>query len=259
MKVMILGDVHGQTGFFRSALERAAELGCEKIVQLGDFGLWWPGQLGERFMQRVDELTAEYELEVLVIDGNHENHSAIRHLQRTTHGEEYSRNPSKLFTLNDYIWYMPRGSVLKLGDTTCLFLGGAVSVDKHLRGPNSWWADEEVTWSDVTAAQAAVVEYKPEVLFCHGLPGNYPVPGLKDLRLIPEWRQNAEAVFDEQKRVGRVVEAAADINSPFKTVYHGHLHVRYTMPHPDVPATLVEGIGHDESRNTYDSYVVVDF
>jgi hypothetical protein len=56
-RVMLLGDTHGNTGtpmWMHQVFDRARRVKADRILQLGDFGVW-PGQQGGRFLDLVDE------------------------------------------------------------------------------------------------------------------------------------------------------------------------------------------------------------
>ena len=71
---MVVGDVHGNTVFMRSAIERASVRGINTILQVGDFGYWPHTKSGEKFLKDLERFAAERNVTVWWIDGNHENH-----------------------------------------------------------------------------------------------------------------------------------------------------------------------------------------
>jgi hypothetical protein len=50
MRILVVGDVHGNTDFMRTAIERAAARGITTILQVGDFGYWPHTKSGEKFL-----------------------------------------------------------------------------------------------------------------------------------------------------------------------------------------------------------------
>lgn len=265
MKVFVLGDVHGQTWFFRSAVENAIARGCEALVQVGDFGLWWPGYLGARFMASVREITNEAAAQGLtcyVIPGNHENYDLIdSHVAGLTGKVDYRY----AVPIYDNLIYLPKGAAFKLGETTCLAAGGAVSVDKAWRSydfdpaKRSWWPQEGFTEKDALAAQVAILDHKPSVLFTHAVPGVYAIPGLSHLSKTP-WAGMVEEVEMEQLIIQEmIVKFAATAGSPFHTIVHGHTHIYYDMAYPPDESIRVIGLAHDgASMKRKENWVILD-
>ncbi len=254
MKTYVLGDVHGQVGFFRRAVEDAIARECRALVQVGDFGLWWPSTLGDLFMERVREITedaAAAGLTCYVLPGNHDNYDAIDFHMETMAGDVACRTPVHVYK---NLIYLPKGAAFTLGDTRCLALGGAVSVDRKWRRQfafdprmKNYWPQEIVSEEDCLAAQVNILEHKPDVLFTHAVPGFYPVPMLPPLHLGP-WAYIEDEVVQEQSLIQRmVVEFATELGHPFHTIVHGHTHVKYDMPYPPDENIRVVGLASDES------------
>jgi len=121
MKIMILGDVHGEFGKLNQLINRRKP---DLIIACGDFG-YWPNDRGSQFSY-IKLAGAK----LLWCDGNHEDFWSLQ--QR----ESDEIEPG--------IIYMPRGSTYTLPDgRNILFMGGAHSIDKHLRTVGIDWFPEE--------------------------------------------------------------------------------------------------------------------
>jgi Calcineurin-like phosphoesterase len=146
LKVLIQGDTHGDTGSVERAFARARREGVKLVIIAGDFGYGWRVCGGEcRFTKRVSALAAEYDVDCWWIDGNHEHFDLL-----TEVGAYGATVPTEVAPR---VWYVPRGTVLPVGDSRVLFIGGAHSVDKAYRSPHvSWWPQEEITFAEANRA-----------------------------------------------------------------------------------------------------------
>ncbi len=128
-KTIVVGDIHGE---FKKLNELINKKRPELIICCGDFG-FWPNFSSGTFLKDIKLQGAK----LLWIDGNHEDHWSLK--ERTT--DELAPN----------IFYMPRGSTYKLDDgRTIMFMGGAHSIDKHLRREGvDWFPEETITQKDL--------------------------------------------------------------------------------------------------------------
>ncbi len=124
-KIAFIGDVHGNIGLMSRLVDRIAG-GVDRIIQVGDLGLW-PGASGEE-----DSPSRE----VWWVDGNHEYFPDLYGIK---HPSQIRRN----------LVYMPRGVVLSACGLRIGFMGGGESLDKDRRTPGSdWFPEESMTWWD---------------------------------------------------------------------------------------------------------------
>lgn len=128
--IFIMGDIHGAWGDADDAYDKAVEeFGKpELLIQVGDFGYYPTPPNADPYhsFQSTGLWGREFDHPVRFIDGNHENHEALRRDMPSGACE-----------------YMERGRV----EDGILYVGGALSVDKHFRIVNgySWSALEELT------------------------------------------------------------------------------------------------------------------
>lgn len=79
----------------------------------------------------------------LVVDGNHENFSAIKELRIV---EKFG---GKVRRVSESVFIAERGEIYTINGKKILTLGGAESIDKNYRVEGySWWKDEEITVND---------------------------------------------------------------------------------------------------------------
>jgi Icc-related predicted phosphoesterase len=164
MRVLITGDIHNNFGRLNELINKKKP---DLIIPCGDFGFWpgvpWAEPLSNIKLQKTKKL--------LWCDGNHENHWALR--DRTT--DELAPN----------IIYMPRGSTYQLEDgRTIMFMGGALSIDKHLRRVGvDWFPEEVITQKDLIG----LPDVKVDIFITHTCPTELLIDLLPfDRRKTPE-------------------------------------------------------------------------
>lgn len=231
MRVFCLGDTHGNAGWLASYVYPLADsLGCNAILQLGDFGYWEHTREGEHFVNRVDHLGETYQIPLFWLHGNHDKHSlalAKYKVWGNAHG---------FLECRPWVYYIPQGRRWTWDGVTFRAFGGAYSVDKGWRleqeakrtaklnryrastepvetaAETLWFPEEEMSDADMTALLS---DYSGPVDVCvsHDFPaGANPGPHFKTL---PECVHN-------QRRLQRALE----VHQP-KLWLHGHLHHAY--------------------------------
>lgn len=159
MKILILGDVHGQWKAANKLIKRGLKdhPDITHIVQVGDLADHWPKGKAGWTRWNVEQATS---LPVHWLDGNHDNHDEL---------EENGRTP------NPYLIYQPRGSVLEIDGYRMMFMGGASSIDKDDRLADMkqgtrkiWWDQESITHKQFEVAMA--VEGPLHAIFSHDKP-----------------------------------------------------------------------------------------
>ncbi len=130
MKILVTGDLHMEFGRLNELINRKHP---DLIICCGDFGYWpnisWGAPLTNISLQGTKKL--------LWCEGNHEDHWTLK--ERETD------------ELAPGIIYMPRGSTYTLEDgRIIMFMGGAHSIDKHLRTVGvDWFPEEVISYSDL--------------------------------------------------------------------------------------------------------------
>lgn len=219
MKVLFLGDSHGNTPFAIKAIAEAHRNGCDFVIQLGDFGVW-SGVGGVRFLDGVQEALDLADINLIFTDGNHENFDILYGISVDDDGFRRVR---------PRIWHAPRGHVWELGGKNFLAMGGAHSIDGpggpmwwkrrygQGRGPldypmrrepgelsyeaghdlGGWWPEEMITEDEVAEAIENVVNAKPiDIMIGHDCPEGVDIPGIDGYGLGNLNRKRLRQVFD---------------------------------------------------------------
>lgn len=167
MKVLILGDVHGEWSELNIVVARALRKHPDitALVQVGDLGYAWPGGEPFAFIKRYWEDDAFKRVQCLPfywLDGNHENHEQLA-LDRGA----YQSN----------MIYVPRGGINQFYNdefmaVKAMFFGGTTTPDFHPRHPGFWWPEESITYKQVQDALRA--EGPIDMMFSHDHPTAFP-------------------------------------------------------------------------------------
>lgn len=204
MRVLLVGDTHGNTGWLeRLVLPAATRFDADAICQLGDFGIW--SESGA-FLEAARCSPVPF----FFIDGNHEDH---RILARISKG---SREP---VDLGGSLTYMPRGATAVWGGVSVAFLGGAVSIDRRYRTEGRYWFAEEALSADDVAA---VLRLDCQVLLTHDTPSGFPLP-LPPVT-NPLWLSQLPSCDAHRDLLGVVVDGVRP-----EILVHGHYHRRWDI------------------------------
>jgi hypothetical protein len=206
-RVLLLGDTHGDASYVAAACQKARQLACPVILQLGDFGYWTHTRDGRAFLEVCSQLLTD-DLELLWLDGNHENHDML------SRAYDDAGWPDAI-AVSQRVWHLRRGTRWTWHGNQFAVMGGAASVDRPQRTPgHSWWAGETTSLGDIERLGEGPVD----VLLTHDSPsmvrfaGNYPV--------VPE-----DTLRDRESRA--MIDRAIANTKP-KLVVHGHWHQRAT-------------------------------
>jgi hypothetical protein len=225
MKVMVVGDTHGKSYAILPKIRKAGELGIQKILQVGDFGLWTHHFDGQVFLDEVQKEADKAGLTVHAIGGNHENWD---------HWEWFVDNmPSS------HGWAMVRSRVAlapkihswKWNHKQFVSAGGAVSVDREWRlqreagvamnemgryskgtgAKTLYWPNEVLTDKDVHKLD--MLALKADYLITHDCSNNTP------------WNGRLKADPDSESH-RRLIDRVIRTTNP-KLHFHGHMHTKY--------------------------------
>ena len=184
-KLLIVGDTHANFRFLSYALKK---LKPDAAVVVGDFGYWmrddFPETEGEEgwFMDDLDR----HGVRVYFCDGNHENFARLAEIAR-------GKNPTKPMKVRKGIFYMPRGSSVKLCGKRIFFVGGAFSIDREYREHGRTWFDEEI----LTRKEAEEIAARPglgkaDIVVTHTCPAAALPEVCAVCGINPEWIENSE-------------------------------------------------------------------
>lgn len=155
-RLLVFGDLHSDRRHLRSLVERAVKEQCDALVSLGDL-CYLPDQPeGRRFLRSADALLRQAGLELLLVDGNHDDAEA---LARARGG---SRAPGPV-PLGFRLHHLPAGTRFRLGHLRCLAYGGAFPARPRRAGRD---------WHRAVALERAAFAQlagggEVDLLFCH--------------------------------------------------------------------------------------------
>jgi predicted phosphodiesterase len=211
-KIIITGDIHGYWGHLNTLINKKNP---DILIICGDFG-YWPHFHKNKDFHKKGVSWDQYGIknpntDIYWIDGNHENHEAIASMI-ADHGRN---NPIKMDKfINGNVYYMPRCTTMTMNDINCLFIGGAVSIDKSSRVEGiSWWRNEELSYSDYLN----LPNENLEVVFSHTVPSFA-------FDKMPEITQFLSAKFQDSSC--KILEEVFYNYKP-KQWYFGHFHKEY--------------------------------
>lgn len=208
-RIAFAGDWHGNANWANGVITSLAARGVDVVVHVGDFGIW-PGGQGREYLASVDKVAARSGIDVLFIDGNHDDHHQIAEAPRA----------EGLGRFGEHIWHIPRGTRWVWGEVRFGGLGGAVSVDRDGRTPGvSWWPEESITVADEQAFQSGG---QVDVAVTHDCPSGVAIRGVTFEQGVRAWGYRAIVASEEHRKV---LAAALDPTRP-AVIVHGHYHVR---------------------------------
>ena len=230
-RIALLGDVHANTAWTRSAIAEAKHRGADVVVQLGDYAF----DFLDSFRYRIQRSCARAGIPLLFIDGNHDDHDWLRALPT---------QPNGLRRVSKHVWHLPRAYRWQWQGVQFVALGGAVSVDKRHRVAGvSWWAGETISTAD---AERTVAGGRADVLIAHDCPAGVPIPGLADT----EHHWPAAAIRESQQHRA-LLRSVVDTVQP-RWIFHGHYHRAYTWT-GDLGYGPVTVTGLDRDNSTWDA------
>lgn len=260
MRVLIAGDTHGNTGWFRSYLFPVAMVTqADAVIVVGDFGAWEHMPAGVRFMDDVDSLAARAGVTLYWLHGNHDkwSHTVAKY------GMEDGINDF-FISCRENVFYIPQGLSWNWLGTRFRSFGGAYSIDRSWRlkaereeynrllrearhkvdtvlsqEGTLWFPEEEMTDSEMEDL-LRVDSGQKDIVLSHDKP----------LSAKPDWdRKDLPRCVPNQLRLERALRA----HKP-RWWIHGHLHHHYmdTLSGPDWQTTVI-GLDPDnkaaESQN----------
>ena len=158
-KIGLLGDLHGDIGHALTAFETLARREAHVIVQLGDWGVLWPGRNWQIDLRKFSRALARHEQTLYFVDGNHDWHPKL---------SEYPIEESGIRWITENVGHLPRGYRTRIGGKfTLAAMGGANSGDRtHRLEGKSWWPEEQISETDLARLGFA----RADVLVGHEAP-----------------------------------------------------------------------------------------
>lgn len=242
MKVMCVGDIHGNIKWFREFFHQIVSVHQPDVLfQVGDFSLSWTNTPIEPFFDQCAELAAQYGTTIYFLDGNHENFDIIY--------DRYVKDKWDDFTQirEDLLLYVPRGHVWAWGDVKFMAFGGAYTVNqtKYTKFVD-YFPQEEPTQDEIDRAK---FNGKVDVLLTHEVP-----KGPKYMDFVYGLDTNPDS-----DRVRRQLTSVAKSAQP-KMIIHGHHHVNYKETwNAQWGEAEVMGLGADyTSMGWGETYYIID-
>ncbi len=163
MKLIMLGDVHRNTRHFQHLIITAADLGVQKIVQVGDFGYFAEEFDTVKYVDALQSTADKCNVHIYAIAGNHDSGFCWRTLTDSTMAK------NKGFTyLRKNILFAPYVHEWEWDSKRFASVGGAVSIDKQWRleterenrRPRTlWWPNEIASDEELSEVRNEKVDY----------------------------------------------------------------------------------------------------
>lgn len=216
--------------------------GIDRVFVVGDFGYWPRRDDGQWFLEELQKTAKAYGIVLYWLDGNHEDHHALRDLKDRREDSE------GFWRITENIRYAPRGHRWTWDKIRFLALGGAFSIDRNWRRVGESFFFEEVL--DESDVAKAIEGGKVDFMLTHDFPAGYeayPLELLKDrgYGIVPESYKN-------QMLIREVVDAVQP-----ELLIHGHMHMYYGQRlDNDNDKTYVVGLSCDGAAKQ--SYHIID-
>jgi predicted phosphodiesterase len=153
-RLLVLGDLHCDRRHLRDLVERAVEERCDALVSLGDLCYLPRDPEGRRFLRSAGALLRRAGLELLLVEGNHDDAEALAHAQVPESGP---------VSLGFRLHHLRAGTRFRFGRVRCLAYGGAFRGRPPLPGRD---------WHRAAALERAALARlagggEIDLLFCH--------------------------------------------------------------------------------------------
>jgi hypothetical protein len=190
-------------------------------------------------------LTQETGISFYWVDGNHEDHHAMKSLVPNADGfcpvtYQYSDDPDDV-----RLFYIPRGHTWEWDGVKFMGLGGAYSVDKMYREiGRDYFLEETITDRDVARA---IANGPADVLLTHDTPGL----STKLADLLWAHGRGYKIDPDAEHNRAQLNKVVAGVGPRY--LFHGHYHIDYTEILGDL---TIRGLGCDDMGGG--SYTIID-
>jgi len=214
-------------------------MGCDVIVQCGDFGFWAHTPKGSAFLDAASAALAATEMRCVWVDGNHENHEVLRNVYM----ENGTQDDEGFWIIRPRLAYAARAHRWEWDGLRYLALGGAFSIDKEWRHPMvSWWPLETISMAE---AELAASGGKADVMVTHDCP--WGVDGI-----IGSGTAGNKDFFPESQANRKVLLSVVEEVRPSLLV-HGHYHHRNSalLRLRDGWEVQVEGLNCDDRPHAF--------
>lgn len=167
---MYLGDIHGRLKHLSSAYQMAEAKGFDAVIQVGDFGFGFPNCTIKKWAEKRSR-QSKWSVKFISCGGNHDNQDIVDRLS-----EEQGHPDLIELVPNSGVFFAKRGSCVEIGGIQHLFLGGAESIDKHLRTEGvDFWEREEPSREEFELFFSNLEKHKPDTVVTHDAPLRVPL------------------------------------------------------------------------------------
>lgn len=165
-RILVAGDWHGNVEWSQKIVHVAVNNNCQNILQLGDFG-YWSGPKGLKYRNELSQCLMDNYIKLYWLPGNHEDYNQIAEFPN-----RYTPTAKGFYQIDSNIFYVGKVNSWIWAGKRIAAVGGAVSIDRHLRILNeSWWPQEQLTAREVEQAKQIG---KTDYLFTHDCPQAHP-------------------------------------------------------------------------------------
>jgi len=239
-RIGVMGDLHGELDHAKLALKMFADKGVNVIVQLGDFGVIWPGPAWQADLEQLSQMLDENEQMLYFLDGNHEFFPRLL---------EFPVNADGLRWVSHNIAHLPRGYRIQIGDgtRTLAVLGGANSHDRQWRiAGESWWPEEQITDADLVALGTETAD----ILLGHDSPaGVHTRRGFGATTAEAEYAKESQTMF---------VRGMLQVRPKLTMGGHYHRHANAVMTMPADPPFETRAVILDRDGASGISQAILD-
>jgi predicted phosphodiesterase len=155
-RLLVFGDLHCDRGHLRGLVERAVEERCDALVSLGDLCYLPREPEGRRFLRSAGALLRRAGLELLLVEGNHDDAESLAGARARTLA------PAPV-PLGFRLHHLPAGTRFRLGSLRCLAYGGAFRFRPPQAG-RDWYRDAA---RERAAISRLADGGEIDLLFCH--------------------------------------------------------------------------------------------
>lgn len=239
-KIALAGDWHGELQWQKAALHTLGKLGIKNILHAGDYGLGWP-KIWPDFVNSAESVLRKYDMYLWVTPGNHENWDYINSREYDG-GVHWMTKHAAILERNALIEFAYGGDKSRLIHS----LGGAPSIDFHMRTQGiSWWKDEVLTYGDVIRAREIGETHDIDIMVTHDAPDG-GTQAVQDIIDIPPHLSMFSVEGLRYAAEGRAMMNHAVAGIKPKVFVHGHFHAADMKQDDD---TLWVSLGCNRQNN----------
>jgi predicted phosphodiesterase len=155
-RLLVFGDLHSDRHHLRGVVDRAVEERCEALLCLGDLCYVPRDPEGRLFLRSAGALLRRANLELLLVEGNHDDEDALaRARERTT-------APGPV-PLGYRMHHVPAGTRFRFGRLRCLAYGGSLRF-RPPRAARGWYRAAAL---ERAAFERIAGGGEIDLLFCH--------------------------------------------------------------------------------------------